>query len=303
MNRSRSDASAEEELCHVGLPYALLEAAPPVFGAWAALPDKPAAPERRRWLARTIETEIIPRLMLVHRTAQAVQADLPATPVRPTAAQVDEMAHLVLDRDSQASLAFVQSLRAAGVALELIYLELLAPSARLLGAWWDADLCSFADVTLGLWRLQQVMHAIGAGLRSSPDAARPARRAILVPVPGSQHTMGLFIVSEFFRRAGWEVWGDAAVSAHDIVAAARREWFDLLGVSLGSETHVDALASVILDVRKASRNRALVVIIGGPIVASIPGLLARVGADATAEDAPQAVSQAESLLAERSAGA
>ena len=157
-----------------------------------------------------------------------------------------------------------------------------------------------SEVTVGLWRLQQVMHELGPLFQDTLDVCIQPRRAILVPVPGSQHTMGLFMVAEFFRRAGWDVWGDAMVSMRDIVAAAHDEWFDLVGLSVGSETQVDALASVILEVRKASRNRGLLVLIGGPIVASTPGLVSQVGADATAEDAPQAVRQAECLLAERS---
>ena len=42
---------------------------------------------------------------------------------------------------------------------------------------------------------------------------------MLVPLPGSQHTLGLFIVSEFFRRGGWKVWGELAASEGEIIVA------------------------------------------------------------------------------------
>jgi methylmalonyl-CoA mutase cobalamin-binding subunit len=90
------------------------------------------------------------------------------------------------------------------------------------------------------------------------------------------------------------------VSAREILEVARGEWFDVFGISVGSETHLDTLASVILEGRKASRNRSLLVVVGGPIVASTPGLVSRVGADATAEDAPEAIREVERLLAVRS---
>ena len=218
----------------------------------------------------------------------------------PTTEEVMELARLVLQNDASVSTAFVVTLRSAGMSLDVIYLELLAPAARHLGALWEADLCPFSEVTLGLWRLQQVMHDLGSAFQDDATYKVHARRAMLVPVPGSQHTMGLFMVAEFFRRAGWDVWGDAMVSAKDIVAAARAEWFDVIGISVATQAQVDALASVILAVRKASQNRRLVVIIGGPIVASTPGLVALVGADATAENAPEAVVQAETMVAERS---
>jgi methanogenic corrinoid protein MtbC1 len=269
---------------------------PHAGGLWGPLADADAS-EQTRWLARTIETEIVPRLMLVHRGAHAASGG-PA-PAQPDAQQVEEFALLALGADAEATRGHVRRLRAAGMALETIYLHLLAPAARHLGAMWEADLCGFSEVTLGLWRLQQVMHDLGPVFQDDAECRLQTRRAILVPVPGSQHTLGLFMVSEFFRRAGWQVWGDATVSTQEIVSAARKEWFDIVGFSVGSETHVATLASVILEVRKASRNRGLVVLIGGPIVNATPGLTALVGADASAEDAPRAVQQAESLVAER----
>ena len=35
------------------------------------------------------------------------------------------------------------------------------------------------------------------------------RRALLVSVPGEQHSFGVTMVAEFFRRAGWDAWTGA----------------------------------------------------------------------------------------------
>lgn len=259
------------------------------------------AAEQTRWLARTIETEIIPRLMLAHRSNAITPPALRTTPQASLSEhQVHDFTQLALVSQPQAILAYVSQLRRAGMPLDAIYLDLLAPAARHMGALWEADLCGFAEVTLGLWRLQQVMYELGPAFQESSAFVAQPRRAILVPVPGSQHTMGLFMVAEFFRRSGWDVWGDAMASAKDIVNVARNEWFDLIGFSVSTEAQVDTLASAIAQVRRASHNRGLLVIIGGPIVTTTPGLASLVGADASAEDAPQAVQQAESLLSCRS---
>lgn len=306
MDRSRQDAMPAEAPSSEIPPCDRWAAEQEAAARWGLFAPNVEAPndadsgEQTRWLARTIETEIIPRLMLAHR---GVQHEFPLSPrvrTEPNADEVVELARLVVHNDASVSTAFVAGLRAAGMSLDVIYLDLLAPAARHLGALWEADLCPFADVTLGLWRLQQVMHGLGSAFQDEAAYKVHARRAMLVPVPGSQHTLGLFMVAEFFRRAGWDVWGDAMVSSHDIVTAVRAEWFDVVGISVATEAQFETLASVILAVRKASQNRSLVVIIGGPIVASTPGLVARVGADATADDAPQAVVQAETLVAERS---
>ncbi len=271
-------------------------------GSWDRRAVAATSGEQTRWLSRTIETEIIPRLMLVHggrRPGELAEADGSAE--LPDAAQVERFATLTLGGELEPLLDEVRRLRAGGLGLEAVYLHLLAPSARRLGTLWESDELGFAEVTLGLWRLQQVMHELGAAFQHAGGCNADGRRALLAPVPGSQHTLGLFMVAEFFRRAGWDVWGDATVSAAQIVRAVRDGWFDVVGLSIGSEVHVHALASVILDMRKASRNPSMLVLIGGPIVASSPGLVASVGADAWAEDAEQAVAHAERMLVRRAA--
>ena len=54
--------------------------------------------------------------------------------------------------------------------------DLLAPAARLLGEYWEDDRCDFVDVTMGLWRLQEVVHEIAA--RAPADRAAGGRRAL-----------------------------------------------------------------------------------------------------------------------------
>ena len=76
----------------------------------------------------------------------------------------------------------------------------------------------------------------------------------------------------------------------------RQTWFDVAGFSIGSEDRVENLAHTIRQMRRASRNPEITVMVGGPLFLSRPGLVAQVGADMTAEDAPGAVRQANELL-------
>ncbi len=255
--------------------------------------------EGLHWLSRTIESEIIPRLMLAHCDPSEVRAGAQEDKAPPPNA-AEQLAMVAIGPDPDAALEFVRRARAGGLSLEAAYLELLTPAARHLGALWDADLCPFTEVTVGLWRLQRVMHELGASFCNQAPIDLQSRRAMLVPVPGSQHTMGWFMLSQFFLRAGWDVQGDAMYSEDAIVSAVRGDAYDLVGFTLGADSHLSLLRSVILRIRKASRNRRIVVMIGGPVVLSNPGLVGDVGADATAPDGPRAVALADSLCAERS---
>ena len=256
-------------------------------------------------LARTIELEIIPRLVLAHRGQNEVGRGLPAVGSNGASHSFDVVgfANLVLTCEAEAASAYLAALRERGAEVESLYLDLLAPAAQHLGRLWEEDLCDFTQVTIGLWRLQQVMHAFSPAFQNEINIRGRGRRALLVPAPGEQHTFGLAMVSEFFRRAGWTVWSGVPDTMPEMLAMVRREWFAVVGFSVACGAQLDALAAAIRKVRRASRNRALGVMVGGPLFIEHPELVALVGADATAADGRQAVLQAHALLtllAERS---
>src|SRR6201999_4420852 len=124
---------------------------------------------------------------------------------------------------------------------------------------------------------------VEAVVRAKPETV------VLAPGPGEQHTLGLLMVGEFFRRDGWRVAGGPATSANDAILIVRKTWVDLAGFSIGSQARLGGLARCIQAVRQASRNPNLLVLVGGPLFVARPGLLARTGADAAADDAAGAV--------------
>jgi methanogenic corrinoid protein MtbC1 len=252
--------------------------------------------QRLSLLTRTIEHEIVPRLILARN---AVPDQSAAVSPSPTADEVVELARLVMSNDPTEATSFLEAIQDRGTSLETVYLEMLAPAARHLGDLWAEDLCDFAQVTLGLWRLQQLMRELGNGIDHPPVHRENNRQALLVPVPGEQHTFGLSMVAEFFRRAGWTVWSEPLASSNDLVGIVRSEWFALVGFSVSCGSRMEALATSIRRVRRASRNPAVSIMVGGPAFLENPELAALVGADASAVDGRQAALQAEALLALR----
>ena len=250
-------------------------------------------------LRRTIEAEIIPRLMLAH----LLPSNDALAPVdsRPElgADEVEVLTELVLRRDSAAAQAYVRARQHAGLAVETLFLGLLSPVARRLGEMWEADLCDFTQVTVGLWRLQQLVFEYSDVFQRDRRMRASRRRALLAPAPGSQHTFGVVMVGEFFRRAGWDVRGDPSAGLAEVRSCIAADSFDLLGLSLGAECQAKAVSSAILRLRKASKNPAVVVMIGGPAAVLSADFVKLVGADGTAPDAASAVTEAESLVARR----
>lgn len=213
-------------------------------------------------------------------------------------ADVLELVRLVLLVDDRPARDSVQAMRQRGVPVETLMLDLLTPAARQLGELWLQDQCSFADVTVSVGRLQQLLREISPGLPAAPQSRTQPLRILLLPGPGEQHTFGLVMVSEFFLSAGWYVDGGPAAPI-DACASVEREWFDVVGFSLAGETHLPRLAPAISAVRKASRNPHIGILVGGPLFLTHPSLAREVGADAVAIDGSLAPGIAEMLVKTR----
>lgn len=183
-----------------------------------------------------------------------------------------------------------------GASVEQVFRDLLAPTARLLGTQWERDRLHFADVTLAMGRLQQLLRELSHEFLGAARALTPQRSILLAPCPGEQHLFGLLMVGEYFRRAGWDVVTLPVCALDDLVATVRSQWFGVVGLSAGSARRVDALATAVQRVRSTSCNRAVGVLVGGAAVAGQPGLVERVGADLAADDAGEAPYQAEQLI-------
>lgn len=266
------------------------------IGAFHTIPRKIGFEAEPDELAKTIEAEVIPRLMMVHQEPRARSARVRSFDYSFSSSDISEFAHIVVTKNLEAAAQYVDLWLDRGVPLEAILLNVFAPTARMLGEYWEADLCDFTEVAIGLCRLQQLLRDYSAHSDRETRPSGTGPRIAIAAATGETHTFGLYMVEEFFRRAGWEVWGGPTVSPRDILDLVRREWFALVGLSASCERSLDQLVADIRSIRAASRNKNLCVIVGGRLFNDNPALVAQVGADATAQDGRMAVVEAGRLL-------
>ena len=155
---------------------------------------------------------------------------------------------------------------------------------------------NFAEVTIGLALLQQLLRELSPTFEARHSALPQGRRALLMTARGDQHSFGLFMVEVFFRRAGWDVVNGASLPSNSFANALRTEWVDVIAISKSCDGLLDELASDITTFRRVSRNRNLTVMVGGPAFDGHPERVTLVGADTTAGDAQQAVWQANKCV-------
>lgn len=240
-------------------------------------------------LGSVVKSEIIPRLVLLHRD---LVRDQPTPLAKLDLTQIAEFTNLVLGPDVAPAVDAFSALVGKGYAVEHLFLDLLAPAAALLGRMWEEDLCDFLEVTTGVTRLQLLLSRFrvdGDGTSASWN-----RQLLLMSAPGEEHTFGVRIIEQFMRRAGWAVSNALASKPENIAQLVASEWFAVVGLTLSHESRLDQLSTAIRSVREASRNPFIGVMVGGPVFLGQPELVERVGADASAVDAATAV-----LLAQR----
>jgi methanogenic corrinoid protein MtbC1 len=200
------------------------------------------------------------------------------------ALQVQELAQACWEVDGQ-PLRLLQSWAQAGVDWDDIYLQGVAPAAQLLGAWWASDRMDFAAVSIASTRLQQTLYDLSPTFLAQARAAHNGLSALLFCNPGSQHSMGVFMLGEFFRKSGWCVAGLPLPSHASAVRCVQSDWFDVLGLSVSTSRCMDALGSLVRKLRAASANPDLKIMVGGPMVALNRGLMLSLGADFIGADA------------------
>lgn len=256
--------------------------------------------DQRARLTRTIQAEIIPRLMLAHRVDSGPRVvPLEGPPRDNPAPDVVDFCRLLVEREAVAAHEYVVNLRSQGIALETIFLDLLAPCAHHLGVMWEKDDATFTDVTVGLTHLQQLVREYAPAFELEGRGGIAEHQIVLSASPGDQHTFGLILLEEFFRRAGWNVIGAAQTAEIDLPDWVQRESVSVVGFSIGDRRTLDDLQTLITKLRASSKNRELVIMVGGNCILESPELVATLGADGTASSAREAVAFVETLLDRR----
>ncbi|QIQ85433.1 cobalamin-dependent protein [Erythrobacter sp.] len=242
-----------------------------------------------------IEGEIIPRLMMAHSSGgeDAVAEERPRE-IEP--ADAARFAVLPLELEADALLAEIDRFVGKGASVDAIYLDLLAPSARTLGEMWDRDECDFIDVTMGLWRLQEVMREVAMRVPGDSQPTLGRKVALFSAMPGDVHSFGTLMIEEVFARAGWESEALVKPERRELLDRLSRKSYDLVGLTVARDCPSSALANLIKAMRSVSANPHIAVLVGGRVINENPSMVAEVGADGTGIDARAALATAEKLV-------
>lgn len=257
-------------------------------------------------LSLLLENLVIPRL-IADRAGQAFWQDAASPDLSPnnrssserrtiSENDIEVFSRLSANEEAHVLLAFVDECLATGSSVETIFVDLLAPAARRLGEYWDADSEDFVGVTMGLWRIQEVLRELTTRI---PPVALPGhglRSALFSPMPGEQHSFGTLMIAECFQRAGWETEVLIEPTQSELTGKIARQHYDLIGLTVSHDCSTGVLHGLVTAVKAVSSNPHIRVLLGGRVINEQPDLVTSSGADATATDAMSAVALADALV-------
>ncbi len=259
------------------------------------LESRGAARRHRADLITSVfETAIVPEMARRHgRDGEQPDPIAVGNPITP-----EDRARLTMlarDNDLAGCIAAVDALVSRGISFTDICLDALGHAAAELGQMWTDDRCSFVEVTAGLGILHLLLERLSASFLANIPVRNASRRILLASLSGEQHSLGLTILGDLFRQSGWDVTMELAAAQADISATVRNGWFAIVGLSVAADERTPLLAGTIDEIRKASVNPYVGVMVGGQALLQHPELAERIGADISACNAAEAVLRAEGL--------
>lgn len=208
-------------------------------------------------LLDAVKTIALPQLFARHNAPQQL--------LLPVDLRVGELVHKLIKAEPDAAHELITQFYTETHSLRLLCSQLLEPAARGLGDMWSNDDCSEFDVSIGLSRLQSSMRENMSG--SVPAVSIDAPAVLIVPQPGELHLLSAVLDSEMLHQRGWAPQSEFPSSNAALQDMVSNTWFDALDLTLSTAFTRDhwmpRVAETIAQARKASRNPALVIIVGG----------------------------------------
>ncbi|GAA5505188.1 ATP-binding protein [Novipirellula caenicola] len=199
----------------------------------------------------------------------------------------------LLDSRRKDAVQLIMNAVESGTEIRAIYLHVLQPTQHELGRLWESGKISVAQEHYCTASTQFVMSQIQPYLLN--DKITP-KSLVATCVGDELHEVGLRIITDLFEVSGWDtVYLGANIPAEAIAESVAANNARVLAISTTMTQHLFGLSEVIAEVRKRPECKDVRILVGGYPFNVDPFLWRRTGADASANDAIDAIEIAERL--------
>jgi MerR family transcriptional regulator, light-induced transcriptional regulator len=199
-----------------------------------------------------------------------------------------------LDGEPDAAIELVLSAAGQRFDCPAIYTDVLIPVQHEVGQLWHVGEVSVAEERLISETSRQLMALLAH--RFQPKE-RNGRSVLAASVAGNAHDLGVRVVADLYRLAGWRcLFLGASVPAAEIARAAQSFGVELVVLSATLTTQLKEIADCIATIQSAAPSAKILV--GGLAFEESPTLWQQIGADGYAPNVKLAVEAGTALFAD-----
>ncbi len=160
--------------------------------------------------------------------------------------------------------------------------------SRQMGDMWCADTMGFAEVTIGVARLQALLRDLGPEWHADQEADAHAPSVLLITTRDAQHTLGSVILAGQLRRRGFSV-RMALDATYDKLAHLRSKMrFDAIFISASQSESLEKIRQMIEFLRETS-SMPMPIAVGGGILGVYDNIAPIVGAGIATSNIDEAI--------------
>ena len=197
----------------------------------------------------------------------------------------------LLGADRNAALSLIGDQVKNGVPVRDIYLNIFQPVLREVGRLWQVRKATITQEHFVTSATQLIIAQLYPQLMAEKRAATPRGKTLVAAcVSDEHHEMGVRMVADFFEMDGWDAYYIGAnTPAPDLINAVKERKADVVALSSTMASHLPQVDYLIRSLRGDTDTRQVKIIIGGYPFNIVPGLWQKIGADAYAASADEAV--------------
>lgn len=160
--------------------------------------------------------------------------------------------------------------------------------ARRLGEAWETDCVSFAQVTMGVARLQAILREVGATWSADAMGHSDGPTLLFILPSGEQHTLGAMVMAGRLRRSGISICMSIAPNPADLANLVSIRRFDGVLISIACQDRLEVCQKLVTTLKRASGNK-LPIALGGAMLVSGGGSIEISGVDVVTNDIDHAL--------------
>ncbi|MDZ7807045.1 MAG: cobalamin-dependent protein [Gracilimonas sp.] len=215
-------------------------------------------------------------------------------PGEPLAEEAKDYLDLLLSGNRKKAAGLIEELVTEGQSIRDIYEHIFQKTQYEVGALWQNNKISVAHEHYCTAATQLIMSGLYPKIFSMD---KTGKKLVACSVADELHEIGIRMVSDFFEMEGWDThYLGASMPDEHLIKLLKEYKPEILAISVTMPLHIDRAAKLIEKVREDNQTAKIKIMVGGYPFSIVPDLWEKIGADASAGSAQEAIEIANKLI-------